>query len=568
MPDLQFLTGIVGVDNVSPEYDPHRLFHVWHMNEVYMGVQGTGKHVPRVDDLVIDTNGGRIDRYVVMDFNQATGVPVLQPEVKDAYPTFFEPQDALLSPGYLPQSYMLYVDKTVRPYRLQVDGACSIKASMAKVYKIFLGVDTSVNGVVVSRLYDAGGQFVTDQIPLELASIPNTANYTIKVPAACFTNYELHSGELVTFVVYGDNGVPISKRQLRVEESSFIHTNVQDKKYVSHLSLESIFMSKTDLNTLEYPMNLPVSSLQLFGVAHYTDGTSVRYPVDGSKFSVLNLSEYVSSQIGLIDDFDLRYTLSPDESTVAGVNSTNTTVIAHFRVKTMAPDTVLGVKLFAYPVWSSVTRSYSLNWYLLSLSRGTYFNVTNLVYTTLNSPAFGPVDYTPQTLQVAIRLSDVDVRFPDYIHTQVVKISLLKRGDDHTTTPWLVYNPVDQVAYGDNIWAKAVTTPVVGAYQLDLSCGAATVDAWLARVYAATKPLYAPNSEVAAPLPTHVSVTIGAFSTEISVDRWNAPMAYTGTVDTDTVAQLTFTKLVGAQKLILSTALWPVWKMDTLGNYL
>jgi len=569
MPDMLSLTGIVGVDNVAPEYDPNRLFHVWHMNEVYTGVQGTGKHVPRVNDLVIDTNGGRIERYVVMDFNQATAVPVLQAEVKDLAPTFYEPNDVLLSPGYLAQSHMCYVDKSVRPYRVQVDAAYSVKASLAKSYKLFLGVDTSANGIVVSRVFDAGGDFVTDQIPLELAAIVGSTNYTIKVPAACSTNYELQSGELLTCVVYGDNGVPLSKTYLRVEESSFIHTNMQDKRYVSHVSLESTFMSKTDPNVLEYPMNLPVSSMQLFGVVHYTDGSSARYPVDGTKFSALNLNEYVSSQIGLIDDFDLKYQLSVDESTVAGVNAVNNAVIAHYQVKTMAPDTVLGVKLFVYPVWNNAARSYSLKWYLLSLSRGLLADVTGLVYVTLNSstPAFGSVNYQPQVLQVGIRLSDVSPTLPDYIHTQVVKIWLQRPGDDHTATNWVVYNPVDQATYGEGIWIKAVVNGA-NAYRLDLSCGALNMSDWLTRLYTNTKPLYAPNSEFAPPAPTHVLVTIGSWSREFTVDEYAAIQDYTGTVDNNTTAQIVFYRRVGAQNLILSTSIMPVWKYDALGNTL
>lgn len=567
MPNLRSLEGIVGADNITPSYDPHRGFHVWGEGEIYEGLLGEGKHIPLLGDLSATTTGGRIDFFVVTDMNQATGVATLTPQIKDGYPTYFEPVDTLIAPGYLPELYRLYVDKSVTPNRVMVDTACFVHASVARSCKVFMGTDIGPHGTVISRVYDGSGNYVGDTVALELVAIPNAVNYSVKSVPGFFTNYNLQAGGLVTIVFYGDTGLEISRRQLKVEESAYVHSIASDKKYVVSIALESPFLSKTDASMLEYPLNLPVAALQLYGRVFYSDGSSASYPVDGSKFSVAGLDDFLSTQVGATVDFLLLYKLSAEESTTAAVTGDNGTVVNTYTVKTMAPDQVLGIKLYVYPEWSQTITGYTLKVFALSLARDLNKDVTSLVTYTQALP-YDPRSYgTMQHLRLQVNLNDIDARYPNYLYAQTVSIKLNGPGT-LLSTRWIVENPPNQTPgpFGTSNFALATLSQDSSTWYINLTGSETTQVGWINRFYALTKPLYSPNSEVGALAPTHVSVSIGGIQTIISVNDWSLPMSLPFVyVTPSTQAYLTFMRKVGSTWLYLSVAAIPIARYNAQG---
>lgn len=570
MPNLQSLEGIVGTDNVQPVFQPTRGFKILKMEEVYLGLLGQGKEVALLEDLVVTTTGGRIDFFVVTDINLATGVPTLTPQIKDGYPTYFEAVDTLIAPGFMPDLYRLYVDKSVNPARIAVDSACFVHAVNARSAKIFLGTDIGEHGTVISRVYDASGNYLTDTLPLELALRPNAVNYSIRSIPTAYTNYNLQAGALVTAAFYSDTGVLISRRQLKVEESTFVHTNASDKRYVVGISLRSNFMSKVNPNLLEFPMNLTVSGLNLYGVVHYSDGSTTEYPVNGVKFSVDGLDEYVSTVPGEVNTFMLSYKLSSDESTIATTNASGDVVVETFMVTTMAPNTALGVKLYAYPQWNAATNGYTLKVYLLTLSRQTHYDVTALVYNILGTPSFDGRGYgAVQHLQLAVNLKDVDSLWPDHIHTQTIDIKLEGPGTLRTTN-YLIYNPPGQTpAYGAGVFVKATQSVTGFTWDLDFSMGIVNELAWKALTYNNSRPLYATNVEAGPLEPTHLLIEVGSAMIELSLNEITTPVNLTSTgVGNATQATVYFTRKVGSATLYLSVIGMPIWRAAQDGTWL
>ena len=42
--------GIVGLDGVSPVYQPEARWTMWSIHDIYTGVEGKNKHIPKVSD--------------------------------------------------------------------------------------------------------------------------------------------------------------------------------------------------------------------------------------------------------------------------------------------------------------------------------------------------------------------------------------------------------------------------------------------------------------------------------------------------------------------------------------
>jgi hypothetical protein len=211
----------------------------------------------------------------------------------------------------------------VTPHVLAVDIRLKVAGTMASYAKIFKGSDLTESGNVISRVYDSNGNFISENIPLELVAIDSHNNYSIKTIKVCHTNEHLLDGEIVTAVIYGDNGHVVSKRQLLVENTSFIRSVDASAKYISHISVESAFISPTFDHIIEFPLNIPLNALNLMGVVHYSDGSTLKLPVDGSKFRMFGLEQYVSSIVGQTVDLVLSYALAPNEIAYTGVSTDN-----------------------------------------------------------------------------------------------------------------------------------------------------------------------------------------------------------------------------------------------------
>ncbi len=516
---------ITGTDGGVPIYDPTARWCWWGYHEIYLGQAGTNRYVPKVNDFVVDHDTKAT--YKVTDVDPTTLVPTLQSFVFATVDTTLTEFDILtgVGPGTPSDTYRAYLDKTVVPYALSVDARLFIRGTMCSYIRIFKGADVSSGGQVVSFLFNPSGQVLTQNIPLELVEMHNgTVNYATKSVPTCYTNVELADGELVTLVAYSADGNVVSRRQLLIEHSGFIRPVSSDLKYITGIAMESPFLSASNDHLLEYPLNVPVEALNLFGIVQYSDGSTLRLPADGTKFTVLGLEQFLSSVIGAQSNLVLSYKLDSSERAIGTVSSDGKYITEAYTLKTIEANGAYTVKLFVYPQWIDAVNGYTLRWFMYNLDRNAYFEVTSLVSFASNSPAFNPVGYgVQQNLIARVNLQQVSQMYAPYIHAQSVTVVLRAQGTENITNWTVNATPGDGIEYGANLHARTRQASST-AWELKLGSELASQAVWLQNVYTQAKPLLDERRELAAPTPNMFVVQVGSQEYEYNINQWNATL--------------------------------------------
>jgi hypothetical protein len=548
---LATVPGVVGIDNQAPIYNPDGLWTIWGLHQIYRGQEGLNRYIPKVNDYVCDFE--TYTMYIVDELDEITYIPTLTQKNPNNMTGSFTETDILfgVGPGTPSDTYRMYIDKSVTPYFASVDQRLMINGSMTSYVKVFKGAVVTDDGEVISKVYDSNGVFVSENVQLELASIEGSTNYTTKSVPPFYVTHDLPDNEIVTVVAYSAAGHVVSKRQLKVEISTFVRAPSASKKYITGISLKSAFLNPTIDKQIDYPLNIPVNALNLIGVVQYNDGKTLELPVDGTKFTMWGLDQYLSSIIGQKYDLVLNYTLSADEASYSGSSQDGYAVSEPYTLVTMDPNNSYTVKLFCIPVFQSEALGYQLRWFLLNLDRNIYFDVSNLVVLSPATGAFDPKAYgVLQKKQVSLNLRQVSGTFKAFIHTQIVDITL-NGVPNLVQTPWLVAdesNP-SYPAYGLDLKAERVANSLV-----NISAGITDFDEWRARVYNATGPLRDPRTEIVPPTPTHFQVTYNSTTTEFPMSDWNANLNIAPNIDSLKTITIRFIKRTAGGDLILAVA--------------
>lgn len=516
-------SGIVGTDGIAPVYDPDQIFRIWAYDQIYLGVEGAGKYVPKVKDWVVDRD--TFEEYTVAFIDQTTFVPTLILNVPTIDPGPITGNDILLGAG--PRTKRVYLDKSVMPYNLSADARYYIHRVAAKYAKFYTGSEENGDLKVISAIYDPSGNFLDDKIPLELVSIENGQNVATYGIPACKTIADLPNGEQVTVYIFSEQDHVISKDYLLVENSAFIKSIQKGIKYVSHISLESPFISSSDPNLIAYPLNVPTQGLNLIGVVHYSDGSLIRMPVDGTKFKVFGLQWFVATIIGQEIPVVITYELSASEAAY-GANVGQTHHISErYVARTVDPKGSYTVKLFGYPVWIDAVNGYRMEWYLYNLERQVSYLVTPWVTFNDNTPAFNPILYgVNQRLSVSINLQDVSGSFSNWIFTQSIDIVLIAPMTNAAPNWSIGFAPGQNPPYGRDVLAE-VEFINANLRHVDLSSGATTQDEWLERFYYRTLPLVDTQSESVPPAPDFFALVLGGQEVEFPISQWNSTLVIT-----------------------------------------
>ena len=514
------LNGIVGNDGAVPVYDPDGLWKIWSIHELWLGNEGSGRHVGKVSDYVIDPE--LYEMKIIESVDNVTLIPTLR-DIRPANMSFsFSESDILFGVNGYNQAdtYRVYLDQSVTPHVLAVDIRLKIAGTLASYAKLFKGSDVSNGGHVVSKVYDSNGNFISENIPLELVAIDSHNNYSIKTIAVCHCLEELVDGEIITAVIYNDQGHVVSKRQLLIENTAFIRSVNVSQKYVSHISIESAFISLTEHNTIRFPLNIPLNALNVIGIVHYSDGSSLRLPIDGNKFRIFGLEQYISSIVGQQIELVLSYALGPNEVAYAGVSADGHYVTEPYHLVTTNPNNSYTVKLFGYPIWVSEADGYTMRWWLFNLDRNLFFDVTPYVQFSSQTGAFNPKGYGYlQRKAVNINLRDISAAFQSFVHVQLVDIILQSPPDNSTAlTAWLMsHESMDtRPSFGSGLYARRTAVNTI-----NLASGLDTETQWLEKVYLQTYPLLDKTAELSVPNPTHFIVTINGQSNEFGIGQWN-----------------------------------------------
>lgn len=538
---------VTGSDGHAPLYDPESSWRVWAYHELYLGQDGKLKYVPKVRDHVKDVDTLRQWRVISVDPN--TLIPTLEP---------LNQSESDLLTGPSADSYRVYLDTSVVPHILAVDARLKVGGTQTQYAKIYLGSDISATGKVISFLFDSNGQYLTDRIPLELAAIDSHTNHAIKVVSKAHTKAKLKDGERVTLVVFNDQGHVVAIRSLLVVNTSFIRNISQGTKYISHISLKSPFLSQSNPQLLEYPLNVPIQAFNMYGTVHYSDGSSQDYPVDGTKFKLLGLEPYLSTVIGQKVKLVLSYKLAPNESTYAAHSSQGKFVTSPYDLITTPQDGAYTVKIYAYPIWVDSTTGYRLTFYLTDLSRSTCIDVTPYVYFNSNSDVYDPLGYNKnQFLSIRINLKDVSSSLKSYIHTQTLFIALKNPGDSPHTR-WLTASDPNQNPYYGNHLLALTHQSAPNLSTVNLSSSYTTLSEWLTATYLATRPLTDPKKESSPPEPTHIRIHNGSLKHEFPISDYNKDLPISGTIPNHSTLIVEFIKKTNQDTLTLSVAAFAV----------
>jgi hypothetical protein len=537
------------------------LFTIWSLYQIYRGQAGSNMYIPSVNDYVVDNKGANA-WYRVTYVDPTTYIPTLV-ALTTAPNAVMTTGDLLqgVGPGTQADTFRVYLDQSVIPFELGVDQALYFPGPEVASIKIFTGDDFSNNNNCISALYNQNGTLLSQAIP----TVPMTVTYpdgstgTAMTVPVCYTNVALADGTCVTLIAYSSSGGVVSKRQLLIENSAFIRSADTSVKYVSGISLECAFLSQTNPNLIQFPINALTSGLNLMGVVNYSDGSTAKLPVDGTKFQIFGFDSFVSSVVGQQFPVILKYNLSSDEA-VYGANSVNNQlfITETYTAQTTNNDGAYTLKLYAFPVWINAVSGYRLEWYLYDLDRSEWWDVTSLVTFTSTTPAFQPLTYgTTQAITASVQLNSVENTFTEYIFSQTVYITLLQPGTN--TNPWEVqFTPGQQPPFGPGNLA-AVQEIAANDWSINLTSGYATQAAWLAALYTNTQPLTDPSQEAALPMPNYFAIQLpDGSSIECPISQWNSTQTSTVSLANVTTLFVTFFLRTTTNDLQLSVAGLPV----------
>jgi hypothetical protein len=295
---------------------------------------------------------------------------------------------------------------------------------------------------------------------------------------------------------------------------------------------------------------------------HYSDGTVMKLPVDGTRFKMLGLDTFISTIVGQNIPLVLVYTPSSGEVLYGGSSGSTVTITRAFVARTTPVDGSYSVKLFGYPVWVSNIAGYTMHWELYSADRDIHYDVTGLVVINSNAAAFNPTGYgLNQQLSVSVNLQDVNGLYKDYRHVQTISIILNAPGTDRVTNWTIGFEPGQSPPYGQNIHA-ALTFVNSNLYRLKVDAGAANQADWLQKLYYNSKPIIDLAHEQVPPVPTHFQIKVGGATYELPVSQWNAEQSVGGGLTNNGTVFVHFISRQQSTDLQLAVAGLPLWQTN------
>jgi len=560
MVDTTNIVTVFGSDGHVPVYDPSARWTIWALHEIYTGTTALNKYVPKVGDYIIDTDTD--ERFKVIEVDPSTLISRTV-KIKTVKEVALSTDDLLMGPegGAVSDTYRIYVDKSVVPNTLAVDTRLRFGGSMTSHVQIFRGSKLDGTSQVVSAFYDPSGNLLGTNVPLELVAERELTNHSIKIVSACYTSQDIKNGEVLTVVAYAADGGVVSMRQLMAVETSFIRQTDTSQKYITGISLETPFLSDSDHKLIQYPLNVPTNGLNLFGVVHYSDGSKLRMPVDGTKFQVFGLEKFLSTVVGQKLPVILKYNLSPGEVMYGNTTGATNYICERYELITVKAEGTYSMKLYGYPVWVDAINGYRLDWWMLNLDRKEYYHVTPYVRINENTAPFNPILYgSNQRLSVSINLRDVNGVFKNYIHTQIIDIALMRPGADHTGTQWIIGFEMAQNPPFGRENAVALTFINQNLKRLNLTMGETELQNWLQRTYKETRPLYNPAIELEAPTPNMFMVILpNGKSYEYTIEQWNSEIVINDLLADSSTIYVLFFKRTPETDFYLSIAGLPVF---------
>lgn len=501
-----------------------RGFTVHSEKDIYTGPDGTGQVCPNVDDMIWSWVHGPMR---CIGLNVDTGISIVEPWQPPNQNIDASGLDVLLgNGGHTPREYyILHVDNSVVPATITADAKLRLYRKDADHVKYYLGYNDEQVDEVISKNYDGTGNYLNDRVGLEPIQQGEPNIHTAFTPEQSHTTHTLRSGDIVTAVIFNEQGGRISTTEMVVAETALSNKGLNSARYVSGINLKSPWM-RVDSNVLEVPVNLPVSSLGLMAEVIYNNGERVTHPVDGTRFSVYGLDNYVASSPDYNHPLVLSYRMDANEVSTKQSATGSNHITKEYSIHTLPAQHEYNLKLFVYPDWDG--SMWIPRYFLANLSRSEILEVTNLVtYGEGSLGTFNPTLWgVEQTFTVSIRLNEVDASYAPYRHVQSIKLVVFGPPRISNTASWLVhYEDHGGQAYGEGIYAEQRLV-TVSDYAFKLDVDANSVDEWLNKTFRPTLPLYDKAIESTAPVPTHFDVVVGDERKRYPISSWNQTLNF------------------------------------------
>jgi len=511
-----------GTDGFIPQYDPNGLFHIWGWNEVYFGEEGKNKYVGKVGDLIRRvTANGENKEWLITDLDLNTLIPTIVAVGGD--------EDVLggqilIGDGLQPVTFRLFYDTSTLPFTASIDSRHFVNGSDNTYARIFRGVDTSPTGKVISAVFN-GSNYVDDKIPLELIVYDDHTNLARKAVPSFNTKEIMPDGEVCTVVIYNAQNKVTDKKPLIVEKTSWIRPVNDAQKYIAGITLKSLFLNSNNPYVLDFPLNVPVDSLNAFGLLHYSDGSrSEPIPVDGNKFTLHGLEAFVATRPGQKIPLVLSYRLDDNEPTYGAVSADGKKITENYEIVTTFENGTFSPVLFGYPYWDKTENKYKMRWWLMDLNRVTLFDATNQVQYNQSSDVFDGLSYnTIQMLSVRIDLSSISQSLPNWIHTQTLFVKLFNPNVTNKIIPSFEVGQENIIGtfYGTDLQAR-VTTIDQNNFQINIQNNITTLNEWIDKLFYSAKPIFSLYKESKAPIPTHFTVINDINNVQtFPINSWN-----------------------------------------------
>lgn len=525
--------------------DPSRRFTTWARNEIWTGPMGTGNYVPNPGDLIYDVPASAV--YKVVNVDYTTGLSQWERFVFTTLDGATE-TDVLIGvgPGSQSETWRLHVSLKTVPFECIFDLRMVVYGAEASYIKVFKLGDYNDPSNIISGMYDQNNAWVSDEIPVQGTGMFRTIpQFYLKEAVA--------NGQPLYVLVYNSAGIAISEYRVLAHVTDFIPSGNVAVKHVNNITLETKFLSETITDLVQIPQNITLASLVLHAKVHYSDGTSSTYPVDGTKFTLLNIQPFIAGIEGQKIPVRLKYTLGTDESgDGVFVSGDDRFITRLYTFEVMPTDYSYSVKLMSFPDWKSADASYDLKSFVYSMDRDESYDVSNIiVFGVTGDPYTGVPGSGNRNHVISVDLEDINPSYNEFRYIQNTAINLLAPGNS-SGLRWRVTNDPGGDPYEPLV---ATVVDATSVYNINVTGGEGNLNDWLESLYLAQGPLYT-SSDVEPLSPTHFRVIFEGTSVQLPVASWNSTISFskTNAITVGRTLIIEFIRVEGGDTLVLGCA--------------
>jgi hypothetical protein len=362
---MQIISGVFGSDGIVPVHNPEGLFKPWSLREIFdPSGPGENRYIPKVGDLVYDTyNDSEHPIQVVIAVDIVTGKSTLKPW-NNTPSQSLTTGDILTGVGNVigAETFRIYLDTSVTPFAMTIDQRlCYPGPEVAYVVAYVSNADGTRRPV--SIYFNSNGELLGESVPVVAAYMRNPdvpeGSTVVKGVPTFYTREDMDNNTPVVVIAFSAAGHEVSRRQLLITRSGFTPKRNDSIKYIRDISLRTPFMSETDEEVINLPVNVPLQGLYMRGVVTYSDGSEAEYPIDGTRFSLIGLSDYVATEPNRRSRLVLRYRVGKNEVSFGGVQSDDFYRTRRYTVMTKEAQGAYNVKIYAYPEWIDPVQGYA-----------------------------------------------------------------------------------------------------------------------------------------------------------------------------------------------------------------